>query len=63
MCLQVVLGISCFRDAVGEGNIDTVELVPHFIGRCAQQDFYFIPEFVRGRPLALGAKDVVVCKL
>lgn len=63
MCLQAVLGISSLRYAVGEGHVDVVELVPHFIGCGVQQDFYLIPELVGGGSLALGEQDVVVGEL
>lgn len=63
VCLQAVLGITGFWYAVGEGYVDIVELVPHFIGSGVQQDFYLIPELVGGSSLALGMQDVVICKL
>ena len=63
VCLQAVLSISSFRYAVGEGDVDVVELVPHVVGRGVQQDFDLVPELVGGSALALGVQDVVVREL
>lgn len=63
MGLNLVLGICCFRDAVGEGNIDFVELVPHLIGSHYQQCFNVFPEFGGGSPLTLGAQNVIISEL
>lgn len=63
MCLQAVLGIGGFRYAVREGHVDAVELVPHFVGRGAHQDFDLVPELVGGSAFALRVQNVVVCEL
>lgn len=61
--LQAVLGISGLWYTAGEGYVDVVELVPHFVGRGVQQNFYLIPELVGCSSFALGSQDVVVREL
>lgn len=63
MGLNLALGVGCLGDAVGEGDVRAVELIPHLVGGYHQQVLDLIPQLGRGRPLALGAQDVVVCKL
>lgn len=60
--LQAVLSIGGFRNTVREVYVDTVELVPHLVGRGVQQDFDLVPELVGGGAVALGVQDVVVCE-
>ena len=62
VCLQAVLSIRGFRYAVREGHVGVVELVPHFVGRGAQQDLDLVPQLVGGGSFALGVQDVVVCE-
>lgn len=60
VCLQAVLGLCDFRDTVGKGHVDAVELIPHFIGSRAKQELDVVSELVGGRPLTLGPQDVVI---
>lgn len=63
MSLNLALGIGCLRDAVGEGDVDRVELAPHLIGRHCQQGLDVVPQPGRDCAVALGAEDVGVCEL
>lgn len=60
MSLQAVLGIGHLRNAVGEGHVDGVELVPHLIGGGVQQHLDLVSEFVGRSAFALRVQDVVV---
>ena len=61
--LNLVLGVGCLGNAVGEGDVHPVELAPHLVGRHHQQVFDVVPQLGGGCPLALGAEDVVVREL
>lgn len=61
--LDLALGVGCLSNAVGEGDVHLVELVPHLVGRHHQQVFDAVPQLGGGCPFALGAEDVVIREL
>lgn len=44
--LQTVLGIRHFRDAVGEGYVNVIELIPQLVGGGVKQHLGLITELV-----------------
>lgn len=58
--LQAILGIGHFRDAVGEGYVNGVELVPHLVGSDVQQHLDLVTELVGHCTFTLRVQDVVI---
>ena len=63
MCLQSVLGVHVFSDAIGEGVVDAVPLVDHCLAAPVQQLFNATAHVLRRGAFRLRALHVVVAEL
>ena len=63
MCLQSVLGVHVFSDAIGEGVVDAVPLVDHCLAAPVQQLLDATAHVLRRGAFRLRALHIVVAEL